>query len=88
MAVPCSVLYILCYVQPRVTAVVLVAETMHGRDPVCVHVRAGACGVVEPTVLGGNLLPGCPEADSPVVRPQVRGRNVGAGFLSRLLPHA
>ena len=59
---------------------------MHGGDPVRVHVRAGACGVVEPTVLGGDVLPGRSETDPTVVRPQVRGRDVGAGLVSRLVP--
>ena len=47
------------------------AETVYGRDPVRIHVCTGACGVVEPAVLGGDILPGRAETDPPVVRSQV-----------------
>ena len=48
-------------------------ETVHGGDPVCVHLRPGASGLGQHAVLGGNILRWCPETDPTVVPTAVWG---------------
>lgn len=46
----------------------LFTETVYRDHPVCLHLCTGARRVAEHAVLGGGVLPGCPETDTAAVR--------------------